>query len=48
MGFNGALIFVWNWVDPNTMTNLTTGKLTAWGKTAVRALGTPASGVSAS
>ena len=46
-GFNGALMFTWNWVDPNTMTSPTTGKLTAWGAAVVDALGTPASGVSA-
>jgi len=30
-GFNGALMFVWNWINPNTMTDPATGKLTAWG-----------------
>ena len=43
-GFNGALFFVWNWVDPNTMTNLTTGKLTAWGAAIVADLGARPSG----
>jgi hypothetical protein len=47
-GFNGALMFVWNWVDPNTMTNLTTGKLTAWGTAIVAAIAAPDSGVPAS
>jgi len=47
LGFNGALMFVWNWVDPNTMTNLSTGKLTAWGTAIVASLGTSPSGVSA-
>jgi hypothetical protein len=42
-GFNGAIMFVWSWVDPNTMTDLTTGKLTAWGQAVVNALGTPPS-----
>ena len=47
-GFNGALIFVWNWVDPNSMTDPTTGKLTAWGAAIVAAIAAPDSGVPAS
>ena len=48
-GFNGALMFDWNWVvDSNTMTDPTTGKLTAWGTAVVDALATPPSKVPAS
>ncbi|MFZ2056808.1 MAG: cellulase family glycosylhydrolase [Acidimicrobiales bacterium] len=46
-GFNGALMFVWNWVDPNTMTNPKTGKLTAWGAAIVASLAVRPSPVSA-
>ena len=35
-GFNGALMFVWNWVDDNSMIDLTSaGKLTIWGSAIV-------------
>jgi len=43
-GFNGALMFVWNWIDANTMTDPTTGKLTVWGTAVVDALAAPPSG----
>ena len=40
-GYNGALMFVWNWVDVNTMTDPSTGALTAWGKAVVQSLAAP-------
>jgi hypothetical protein len=33
-GFNGAIIFVWNW-EPSAMVDSTTGDLTAWGQMVV-------------
>lgn len=31
-GLNGAVAFVWAWVDPDSMTDLATGALTPWGE----------------
>lgn len=37
-GFNGAIGFVWNWVDADTMTDPVTHQLNAWGDVAVSEL----------
>ncbi len=34
-GLNGAITFVWDWVDPNSMTNPATHQLTYWGRVVV-------------
>lgn len=41
-GFNGAMMFVWNWA-PSAITDPTTGDLTAWGQMIVNTLNSPAS-----
>jgi hypothetical protein len=40
-GLNGAVAFVWDWVDPDSMTD-TAGALTAWGKVVAAELLAPA------
>ena len=37
-GLNGAITFVWDWVDPNSMTNPSTHQLTYWGQVVVTQL----------
>jgi hypothetical protein len=37
-GLNGAIAFLWEWVDPNSMTNPTTHRLTRWGRVVVSEL----------
>jgi hypothetical protein len=45
-GFNGAIMFVWNW-EPDAIAEPTTGALTPWGRAIVDTLGrTSAAGVS--
>ena len=46
-GFNGAIMFVWNW-QPDNMIDLTTGDLTPWGQAVVDALGSPTRAVGSS
>ncbi|MGH9073642.1 MAG: cellulase family glycosylhydrolase [Acidimicrobiales bacterium] len=31
-GLNGAMFFVWRWIDPNSMTTAGTARLTSWGR----------------
>ncbi|HLI42917.1 MAG TPA: cellulase family glycosylhydrolase [Acidimicrobiales bacterium] len=42
-GMNGAIAFVWEWVDPNSMTSPTTHRLTRWGRVVVSELLGPVS-----
>jgi hypothetical protein len=43
-GLNGAWLFVWNWVDPNSMTNPDALTLNDWGESALANLITPLQG----
>ena len=37
-GLNGAILFVWNWVDPNSLSHGPGGRLTAYGRLALHQL----------
>jgi hypothetical protein len=37
-GFNGAILFVWNWVDPNSLSHDPAGHLTSYGEVALHEL----------